>query len=260
MFSSQSFGATQGAMQGGGFGAPEQKPKQEEKFACLPVTVRAAEVAISGKNSDGEIRFHGVEPGMIMFMGVAENVVQQSACVEFSVNDATGKIKARYYTSESETSLPGLTSGKYVCVAGQLRTSPEVHMTVAFARFVQGADEISYHMIEVANCAMKLQRPEKEVTLQAPSSSQAPVRISTAPTPAKQEPKAAVALDGANLKNAILAFLKECGDSRPEGVFVKDVCDKFLPTPGPSVKTVLQDLVADGEAYNTIDDDHFALI
>ena len=61
------------------------------------------------------------------------------------------------------------------------------------------------------------------------------------------------------LKTSISAFLKTCCHNHPDSVATKDICDKFLPIPGPSVERALFDIVNDGEAYRTIDDEHFAV-
>merc|ERR1711956_73606 len=51
----------------------------------------------------------------------------------------------------------GLAAGQYVSLFGNVRTAPEFHFAVAGIRPVRTADEVSYHMIEVAHTAMRLQ-------------------------------------------------------------------------------------------------------
>jgi len=65
-------------------------------------------------------------------------------------------------SGEPDSVLSSVEPGKYIIVAGQVRTSPELHMTAVNARLVRSADEVSYHMIEAAHAALKLQRGDTE--------------------------------------------------------------------------------------------------
>merc|ERR1711953_1289401 len=123
--------------------------------------------------------------------GFAGNVSRQSTSLEFSLDDSTGRIQVRYYASENDILLPGIESGRYVCIAGMLRTSPEAHVTVTVARFVQSADEISYHIIEASHAALKLKRGGSEPILLTPAPKH-PSQNSLQDSPAKTSPHGAV--------------------------------------------------------------------
>jgi len=142
--------------------------KSEEKHTILPVTIRSIEVAVSRRSGDDEVVFYGSEPSMIVLTGVVESVSQQAASLEIAINDSTGRIRIRQYSPEPGSVLATVAPGQYIQVAGNLRTSPEVHVTVASARVVQSPDEISYHMIEAVHAALRLQRGDAEAELQPP--------------------------------------------------------------------------------------------
>merc|ERR1719379_773655 len=124
------FADSQGvAVNGTGVAADVKKPRQEEKMSVLPVTCSAIAKAVQKSGGDdSEIRFFGTEPGMLLLVGQVERVAQTSASLEFTLNDSTGRFQARYYIQGSEG--VAIEAGKYVTVAGQVRTAPAVHISV----------------------------------------------------------------------------------------------------------------------------------
>merc|ERR1719150_2780867 len=136
------------------------KPRQEEKQTVLPVSIRLLETAAAraAASESGSLCIHGFEPGMLLLVGVVEAWVQQSMSVEFRINDGTGRLKARYYITDRQLKdVEGLGAGQYVSLFGNVRTAPEFHFAVAGMRPVRTADEVSYHMVEVAHSAVRLQ-------------------------------------------------------------------------------------------------------
>jgi len=76
------------------------------------------------------------------------------------------------------------------------------------------------------------------------------------------EPSAPRALEracseGAALRGAVLAVLRDAAANRPEGASLASVCGLLQPTPVEKVHAALQALVRDGDVYNTIDENHF---
>jgi len=257
-----------------------KKVRQEEKQTCLPVTIRTVERAIA-QTADfgGELRFFGAEigQGMLILVGIIDSMKQHSANVEFSLNDSTGRIKARYYKTASQSNeLDELAPGMYVSVFGAVRTAPETHFAVAGMRLVKSADEVSYHMVEVAYAALKL-KGSHEPTTPAPKKNASsalaePSSASTGLSPVKVDKvtssvseAAAIALptsplSGKALRTAVLAFLQKEGDGRPEGVAFAAICNHANPTPTDEVRAALERLVTDGDVFTTIDEGHFQCI
>jgi replication factor A2 len=254
--------------------AEARKPRQEEKQSCLPVTVQAIRVATSGK-SDDDVQIHGVEPNILILVGTVESLSQQAACTEFVLNDGTGRIRAKYFSNGSENVSLGIESGRYVSLAAQLRTAPEPHVSVTAMRAVRTADEISYHMIECAHAMLKLQRrnvesvtpTKKNVSISDVDMKITPSKIAaetpgSMPAPAVEvSVPAAKVLTGEALREAILTFLKQEGETKPEGTNMEQLCAQFASSSGRAeVAALMEKLTQNGEIFNTIDDNHFSAL
>merc|ERR1719401_2640419 len=151
-------------------------------MTVLPVTCSSIlEAVTKSDGDDSEIRFFGTEPGMLLLTGQVEVLSQSSGNVQFTLNDSTGRVQARYYVQGSNMELESVEAGKYVTIAGQVRTSPALHVSVTAMRLVQSADEISYHMIEAACAALKLQRGRLEPSTPMPKHQPAEVASQVSP-------------------------------------------------------------------------------
>lgn len=257
--------------------SPEKKgARQEEKMSCLPVTVRTIESAVARATADSsELRFFGEEQGMLVVVAFAETVVMQAASLEMSLNDSTGRIKARHYWIEKSAELDSIKPGSYVSLVGNVRTSPEVHFAANSVHVVESADEVSYHMIESAHAALKLQRtrggddPMTPAPKRVQEAVASPMQVDTplksipgevaapAPTavPASKGP-----LSGDALNSAIMAYLRSAGEGKEEGLSLDSFCSHLSTTDAAAVRGALTSLVDAGDLYNTIGDDHFAIL
>jgi len=272
-----SFGATQAS--------PQKARRQEEKQSCIPVTVRMVDTGVKNSSMDGgEVRIHGEETSMVVLVGQVESLVRQAASMEFTLNDSSGRIKARHFfpNSEPRPELERLQSGSYVSVVANVRTAPTLHLGVQFMTIVETADEISYHMIESAHAALKLQKHSMEPLTPAPKrpvaspqfDSQPPVWSPTATPPKVSNQSVSTVIpvpmivtpskgkmEGDALKNAILEYLRKEGPNVGEaGVGVTAVAAGLEPTPLADIKGCLGVLVEDGDVYTTLDDDHFLTV
>nr|QDO16214.1 replication protein A 32 kDa subunit [Lingulodinium polyedra] len=255
-----------------------KRPRQEDKQTCLPVTVRMVEQALEQRADSGSeaLRFHDTEPGMLIFVGMVEAMTRQPASIEFSLNDATGRIRARYYVNGGKA-LEALAPGCHVSAFGGVRAAPEVHLAVTGLRLLESADEVSFHMVEAAHAALRLRRhrPEpatpaagRQPALAAGAAPGAAAELSppkaqrpAAPeAPAVEAAKPGFALSGEDLRKAVFACLSKEGDGRPEGVSFDAVCKHVAPAPSEEVAAILELLVNDGEVYTTIDDGHFQCV
>jgi len=271
------------ATQNGSIQVASGKPVKQE--TCLPVTVRSVEVAIEQcAEEGGELKFFGSEPSMLMLVAVVESCAKQGTNFEFTMNDATGRMKARYYvtTERASKELDNIRPGSYISMYGNVRRSSTVHFAVTGLRVVRSADEISYHMIECAHAAMRLQKsrpvvepstpvprkhatsagdgmeisPAKETEQVARPATLEPVSLNTAAPSAKVQEPQDLAM---GLRDAIIAVVQKKGEDRPEGVSIEEVRTAVvaLGGNGDEVRRVLDQLVDDAEVYTTLDDDHF---
>jgi len=288
MFGTPAFtlGATQGGYDAGTQSSSPQKAKrQEDKQTCVPITARIIESAIKNMES-GELLIHGEEPSMVLLVGQVESLVKQAASLEFTLNDSTGRVKARHFfpNQEARPEFDKLVSGSYVSVVANVRTAPTVHLGVQFMTVVQSADEISYHMIEAAHASVKLQQTPKDPSTPAAkrpvaspmtAGSQGPsFSPDVAMSPAKEVKETAtvapvpmsfasakVKLAGDELKNAIIEFLRKEGPASGEiGVGLAQVGAGLEATPLADIKGCLANLLDEGDVYTTLDDDHFLTV
>lgn len=306
------FGASFGASQAP---SPEtaatKKPRQEDKQICLPVTIHGISMAVANRMDDGgDLKFYGVEPSVLLLVAAVESVTRQATSLEMTLNDATGKLKARWFVSDP---LPGeldkIVPGTYVSAFGNVRTAPAVHLAINGLRPVESADEVSYHMIEAAHAMLSIQNPGKRepvtpavnevkkavvaetssatqggtapkaMDFQTPEkreasanpyaqaqpptanpyTQQGPTFVPPAVTTAAQPQKAAGPLKGAELRAAVLSFLKEMNPG-PEGVAVETINAKLAPAAADEIRECLTSLIDDAEICITLDDNHFAVV
>jgi len=284
---SKMFGSSQGF--GGETASPTAKrTRQEEKQTCVPVTVRMLQSAVADRTDESaEVLIHGSETGVLHLVGVVEAVVQQAAMLEFQLNDASGRIKVRHYTSGAGLgdSIVGVSSGQYISVIGNLRTSPAVHVSAMSFSTVKSADEISYHMIEVALATLRLRAPAvaavggtfsagglslsvdvtptkrlEQTSTISPMKVDAPVQLLS---PESAAPPALQPAGTTDVRSSILAVLRqEHENAGEEGLALSNVLAKLVhcKVHADKVEGVLQDLVSEGEVFTTIDDEHFSLI
>lgn len=268
------------------------RARQEEKSSCLPVTIRLLEITReAARETGGEMRFHGadVEPAMLLLVAAVEVVhARQDTSLEFSVNDGTGRLKARHFITDSKqgSHLDQVVPGVYVSMFGHFRSAPAPHFSVTGMRLVRSADEVSFHMIEVAHAALRIQtkglareagykepatpapkmerRQEDTQQFATPPRPQAMDTSGPEEPPKMPEPQAQPAMEGAALREAVL---KALGEEQGEvGMTALQVLERVQKTGAkvagqePAVKKLLALLVDEGDVFNTTDDDHFAAL
>jgi len=274
MFGAPSFGASQGFTMGQ-TQTQEAKKRPDEKSTCLPVTIRVIENSIAdAASTGGELKVFGQEPSMLILVAAVEEANKQSTSMELMLNDGTGRLKARYFVSDSlaTKAMEEIVVGKYVHVFGNVRTAPMNHFAILGFRPVQSADEVSHHTIEVAHTYLKFQKESKDpvtpvkisqptpATMEAPAAATenlSPPKVTEAPQ-APQAPQE-VAPTITDLRAAIFAYLEKESPSRGEtGLPLAEIFKHFSSKTEDQVRSQLNELVEDGEVFTTIDDDHFA--
>jgi hypothetical protein len=227
----------------------------------------------TGETQEGELRIDGKHVNTVLMVGCVADLNKQQTAVEFSVSDSTGKMRARYYfTPEMKEIVEKVENGVYVTIVGIVKMKPTPHVSVLTMRPVESPDEISYHEIQVAYTSLKSkQKPSmagqsamSKVVSSPPRTETTGERtgtpVSTVVTPQRRnEPMIATPpkMEGP-LKERICKFLAD--SQLDEGISFVKVCESFSDAKTEDVKASLNELLDDGAAYTTIDDDHFASV
>lgn len=258
---------------------PEKKARTEDKQNCVPVTARIISDAVA-KRAEGssEIQIHGVEVANVVLVGVVEKLSQQTTALEFTLNDGSGRIKVRHYHNNGSETAAGIKAGEYVVIVGGLRVLPQLHISALSLRPAQGADEVSYHMIEVVHSALQLRRKDESSSkdLATPASKAKPVveasppkameveaaPSSTPPPVANPAPAATSAppLKGQALKEKLIEILR--AKAPEEGMSPADLMSELKHTVAggeSEIKGALLRMVEDGDAFEPLDDGRYGV-
>jgi hypothetical protein len=255
-------------------GSPQKGQLGGESHTLVPVTIHMMEQAAVSQAPGGDLRVDGRMANMMLVVGAVEDLNRQQASMEFFLNDSTGRMKARFFFP-ADLKLDSVQNGTYVSAVGQLKTQPSVHFSLVSLHPVQSPDQISYHMIEVAHASLrnkgKLASPEKAAAFSpqkdAPATVPRPLVSTTGPSPQPMMtavskpnpvPMAPAASDSAPLREQIATFLRTF--QTDTGAALEELNTRFSTAGPQAVKTAIDSLLDEGEAYTTIDDTHFAVV
>jgi len=257
--------------------AAEKAPRQDEKLTVVPATVRAIEAGVSAAGQGGELKLFGsIEPSQVVLVAQVESLVSQTASLELSLNDGTGRIKARYFiTGEAPTGLSKIQLGSYVTVVGGVRAAPELHIGVINVRVVAEADEVSYHLVEVAHQALRARRGAARAPQGAAGTS--PVKATTSlldrgtpnspPKDDSQEAAPPAEIPSDVLQSTVQKLLEadacgkgEVGATVAELLLQVQKEDATAATTEAQLLSHLQAQVLEGMLFTTIDDDHYSAV
>jgi hypothetical protein len=254
-------------------GSPQKGQAGGDSNVLVPVTIHMLEKAAAAQAPGGDLRIDGRLANMVVVVGAVEELNKQQASMEFTLDDSTGRMRTRFFFP-SDLKLDSVQNGTYVSAVGQLKTQPTVHFSLVGLHSVQSPDQISYHMIEVAHDSLRNKgkvgstnkaeffSPQKD----APATVPRPLVSTTGPSPQPMETAApkpspvpmAAAADNGPLQEQIANFLRT--QNNPEGVAIADLNNRFSAAGSEAVKKALDELLDDGSAYTTIDEEHFAVV
>lgn len=278
MFSSSlafgGYGASQGDVAMDSTQATPNRAAGEQNQTLLPVTVKMVDSAVAAGGSDeSDLRIDGKTVNTVLIVGCVTELQKQSTAVEFHVNDATGKLRARYYfQQEMKETIDKVENGVYVSIVGIVKMKPAPHVSVLTMRPVQSPDEISYHEIHVAYASLKSKK-KKTTSGESAFAKVEPMQVSSPPRPEtvvqtvvtpmrRNEPVMATPPKNEGpLKERISKFLAEPQhQANQEGVSMKNLCQSFSDSKAEEIKASMNELLDEGMVYTTIDDDHFASV
>jgi replication factor A2 len=271
MFSSSlafgGYGASQGDV---AMGTSTQMDKAPEKEILLPVTVKMVDAATTASgNNESELRIDGKTVNTILIVGCVSDLSKQQTAIEFSVNDSSGKMRARYFfTNEMEQVLEKVQNGVYVSIVGIPKVKPTAHVSVLTMRPVQSPDEISYHEIHVAYASLKSKKKPTmsgesafSKVVSSPPRTETPVETVVTPMRRNEPMSVTPPKHEGPLRERITKFLAEPQHQQdPSGVSMSKLCASFGDSKAEDVKASMNELLDEGMVYTTIDDDHFASV
>jgi len=244
----------------------------EQNQTLLPVTVKMVDSAVAAGGSDeSELRIDGKTVHTVLIVGCVTELVKQQTAVEFHLNDATGKMRARYYfQQEMQETIDKVENGVYVSMVGIVKMKPAPHVSVLTMRPVQSPDEISYHEIYVAYSSLKSKKKKstsgesafaKVDMVSSPPRNEAVVQTVVTPMRRNEPMMATPPKNEGPLKDRISKFLAEPDQQQnQEGVSMNKLCQSFSDSKAEDVKASITELLDEGMIYSTIDDSHFMAV
>jgi len=265
------YGASQGDVAMESTQGTQNRAPGDNSQTLLPVTVKMVDSAVGAGGDESELRIDGKTVNTVLIVGCVTELNKQQMAVEFHVNDATGKMRARYYFQpEMQQTIDKVENGVYVSVVGIVKMKPSPHVSVLTMRPVQSPDEISYHEIYVAYSSLKSKKKKStsgesafSKVDQVSSPPRAEAVVQTVVTPMRRnEPMMSTPpkIEGP-LKDRISKFLSEPQQQQnQEGVSRDKLYQSFSDSKAEDIKTSIAELLDEGMLYTTIDDDHFASV
>ena len=141
---------------------------------------------------------------------------------------------------------------------GNVRTSPTKHFVATGMRLVESMDEVSYHMIESAHAALKLQHCSSDTTPMSPKNklqcaeSNVDVPMASSHKVTAESSSKFIRLEGSALSDAIVAFLRQEADQHPEGSALNDIFEHMSSTSRDQVRKAVEQLIDEGYVYTLI--------
>jgi len=232
----------------------ETKPE-----TMVPATIKALKAAVeaaSASATEDQFKLNGVPVHNLTIVGKVVSAEQKdNGTVAYKVDDSTGVCDVKVWADDS-VSTPMVSMGTYVRVYGSIKKIKDEYGIAAYSaqavRPVTDFNEVTFHMLEVIYASGHAQKLKGA----------APV-TGAAPTSVYSVPVTNIAAEGDMNSNnpdiAVRAVLSKA--QLEEGLTLVEVCDalsgKFT---ADAIRSVLDDMTNTGEVYNTVDDDHFALI
>ncbi|KAF9987761.1 replication factor A protein 2 [Mortierella antarctica] len=244
------------------FGSDGGAPKKNANHTLRPVTIKQLQT-VAQTHSDGDFKIDGHDLGQITFIGVVRTINRQSTQHIFQVEDGTGTIDARTFSSvEDDAESNSITEGTYVRVVGILRSYNErFSVNLHSIRAIQDFNELTYHLLETTFVHVSFTKSKAGSIGGGASSGGAHNNfgahsMSNAAVPGG----AGGAIGGGDIPQQIVEMinnhpLKAAGSGIPR----RDIQSRFTSAVGSvqGVNDILETMVADGFLYTTEDDDHF---
>ncbi|KAJ2808701.1 Replication factor A protein 2 [Coemansia furcata] len=239
-----------------------------------PVTIKQL-LEVPTSTGDAPIVIDGGEVKNITFVGVVRSVLQQPINVIYSIEDGTGKIDVRVWTSgggdqgemgddqgvSNQMADPNITVGKYVCVYGELRFfNGKRNVSSHKVRLVTDHNEIAYHGMEAIYAHMtKTRGPPPALRQQAAGAQGGQAAGGSLYSSGAQGGYGGMSGNNQGFTPIQAAILDVIKVSPPdsEGLEISVIQQRLTGRfQSNQIMDTVEWLIAEGHLYNTIDDNH----
>ncbi|XP_050365114.1 replication protein A 32 kDa subunit A [Argentina anserina] len=278
MFSGSQFDANS-AFAGGGFMSSQatqyggdsnsSASRSRESHGLVPVTVKQISEAHQSGDEKSNFVIDGVDVANVSVLGMVFEKAEQATCVNFMLDDGTGRIKCRRWVNESfdSTEMEQIQDGMYVSVNGHLKVFQGVREIVAFSvRPVKNFDEVAFHYIECIHNNLLLQKLKGSAVIQPQPMG------SSVYTPVKSEPSGhqttssnqvgKFTADGQKsvheLIHEYMMLQPSSADANGNGITTQEL-SQHLKLPMEKIMDGIRTLEEEGTLYSTIDEFHYKL-
>ncbi|KAK5647788.1 hypothetical protein RI129_002680 [Pyrocoelia pectoralis] len=237
---------------------PKTKGQARRLQSVVPVCVRQVR-----DHPEEEFKLFGTPTQILTLVAMLKNCDVQSTKATYELEDHTGRIKAILWLENDNNSAPNLPlvkEGCYLRIYGSLRVQEGEKILMVLKMYpVDDINEITNHLL----CVI-------QTRLEAEAASKGPGPLANIK---KNNPGAELAnsmsfmgdMDLGNsarphftpLQEKLYNILK--ADTSAQGLHRTVVCQSFPPNLHREVNTALENLINEGHAYSTIDNDHFKI-
>lgn len=237
---------------------PKTKGQARRLQSVVPVCVRQIR-----DHPDEEFKLFGMQTQILTLVAILKHYDVQSTKATYELEDHTGRIKAILWLENDNSSAPNLPlvkEGCYLKICGSLRVQEGEKILMVLRMYpVDHINEITTHLLNVIR-----------TRLQTEAVSKGPGPLASIK---KNNPGAELAnsmsfmndMDMSNstrpnftpLQEKLYNILKS--DNSVQGLHRTVVCQSFPPSLHREVNAALENLINEGHAYSTIDNDHFKI-
>ncbi|KAJ1890996.1 Replication factor A protein 2 [Kickxella alabastrina] len=245
-----------------GGGDDDNKTRGGYKNQTLrPVTIKQL-TDVTPVKDDSPIMIDNEEIKQVTFIGVVRSFSRQQVNLNYSVEDGTGKIDVRVWSSEDEPEDidPGVMEGRYVRVYGDLKFfNGKRHVSAHKVRPVVDHNEIAYHGMEAIYVHLTKTRGVAPGLQKNSAAAAAGITAQSAYAPAGGNAFGQIGGGVSGVTPAQAAVLEAmkitpCGHEGMSVVAINNLlANRFSPD---QIQSAMQWLIGEGHLYNTIDDNH----
>ncbi|CAG8729194.1 7785_t:CDS:2, partial [Acaulospora morrowiae] len=262
-----SYGAG-GFMTPGGEGPVSRRDSEGRSSDRGAKTVRSVTIRqllnCDSSHSDGEQLLDGKPLSLVTFVAKVHNISPKSALVDITVEDGTGFIEVKLFSNndnlnEEQERIMNVPSdikiNSYIRASGTLKEFKSIKSFIAYSiRPITDHNEISYHFIEVIHTHLSLIKGNNNRMSQGSAST---ITGSVYDPSQVNKNNSNTGAFTSKLHKEVFDLVARNADNEV-GMKIDDICRALAFQYGSdnNVRNAIDDLVSEGQLYNTSDDNH----